>query len=104
MHIKLDVSHHGGSKGMIECDVADNGATTIAASLMSSLLSLGVAGYPTIIVTRSTTGSASIEVGRVDLVVSAVVEQAVIIPGQVSCTEDTQCPTGKKCQSDFVCR
>ena len=36
IHVKLDISHHGGTKGKIECDAADNGSLTIATSFKSS--------------------------------------------------------------------
>lgn len=104
VHVKLDISHHGGSKGKIECDTADDGALTLEASLVDALLALGAAGYPTIIVTRSTTGHAAVATGHVDLVASSTVERAVTVPGVTSCTDDTQCPNGQTCQSDLTCQ
>lgn len=104
IHVKLDISHHGGTKGMIECDAADLGALTISAPLIGDLLALGVAGFPTIIVTRSAKGTASIAQGIVELAVIAEVEAGVKIPGLTSCTDDTECPMGTTCQADLTCK
>ncbi|MFO0631562.1 MAG: hypothetical protein U0168_01790 [Nannocystaceae bacterium] len=104
VHVKLDISHHGGTKGMIECDVDDVGTVTIPAALVSELLDLGVAGFPTVIVTRSTVGSTTIPAGRIDLVVSSSIERTVTVAGVTSCTEDAECPDGQTCQSDLTCK
>lgn len=104
LHVKLDISHHGGTKGMIECNVEDTGSLDIPASLVKQLLDLGVAGFPTIIVTRKSVGSTTIPPGRVDLVVSSQIEQAVAIAGLTSCNDDSQCPEGQTCQSDLTCK
>lgn len=104
IYVKLDISHHGGTKGMIECDADDTGSLEISSALMTKLLDLGVAGYPTIIVIRKATGSTTITQGRVDLVISSSIEQAVQIPGLTSCTDDTDCAMGQTCQSDLSCK
>jgi len=104
IHVKLDISHHGGSKGQIECDTADSGSLSIGASLISKLLSLGVAGFPTVIVTRHTIGSTVISQGRVELEISSTVEQGVTIDGLNSCTDTANCPSGQTCQTDLTCK
>jgi hypothetical protein len=103
VHVKLDISHHGGSKGKIECDTADSGSLTLASAMVDQLLGLGAAGYPTIIVTRSSTGHANAATGHVDLVVSSHVEAPISVPGVVSCTDDTQCTAPATCQDDLTC-
>lgn len=103
IHVKLDISHHGGTKGMIECDTADTGSLQLPAELVTQLLDLGAAGYPTIIVTRKSVGSVTIAPGRLDLVVSSEVEHAVVVPGITSCTSNADCPSGKTCKSDLTC-
>jgi hypothetical protein len=103
IHVELDISHHGGTKGMIQCEAADDGALTIDAELVDALVALGVAGFPTIILQRRATSSTSTAAGRVDLVVAAGAELAVTVPGLVSCTEDEECPDGTECQSDLTC-
>ena len=105
IHVKLDISHHGGTKGMIECDADDTGSLQIGAGLVTDLLNLGTAGYPTIVVTRSApTGTAVIAPGRVELLVSSTVEHAVQVAGVVSCSDSSQCPAGKTCQADLTCK
>lgn len=104
IHVKLDISHHGGSKGMIECDSADTGSLVVPAGLLTQLINLGVAGFPSVIITRSAVGSAVIEPGRVDLVISSEVERELEVPGVISCTDTSQCPGGQSCQTDLTCR
>jgi hypothetical protein len=103
IHVKLDISHHGGTKGMIECATADDGALDIPAALISELLDLGVAGFPSIVMRRENTGATTIAAGRVDLAITTRVERFVDIPGLSSCTHDSQCPDGQTCQSDLTC-
>ena len=102
--VKLDISHHGGSKGKIECDVADNGSLTISAAMVDALLALGTAGFPTIVVTRRATGHAAVATGHVDLFASSQVETAIAVPGVISCTDDTNCSPPKTCQPDLTCK
>ena len=102
--VELDISHHGGTKGKIECDVADTGSLTIAGSLLGKLLDLGVAGFPSIKVSRVLTSSASVGAGEVSLRVYADVERQVQIPGVMSCSEPADCPVGKSCGSDLLCK
>lgn len=104
IYAKLDISHHGGTKGMIECDTDDTGSLEISAALVTKLMDLGIAGYPSVVVMRKATGSTTISQGRVDLVVSSTIEEFVEIPGLTSCTSDTDCPMGQMCQSDLTCK
>ena len=89
---------------MIECDADDTGSLEIAAPLVTELINLGVAGFPTIIVTRKSVGSTTIAQGRVDLIVSSDVEHEVQVSGVTSCTDDMDCPSGQTCQSDLTCK
>jgi hypothetical protein len=104
IHVKLDISHHGGTKGVIECEGGDTGSLELSAAILKELASLGVAGFPTIVVARRAVGSTTISPGRVELVVASDVERAVQIPGLTSCTEDSQCPNGQTCQQDLTCK
>ena len=103
LEVKLDISHHGGTRGMMTCDTADDGALTISSTLVTKLLNLGVSGFPTVVLRRKKVGSALITAGRVDLVVASELEQAVSIPGLTSCTDSAQCPMGQTCQNDLRC-
>lgn len=105
MYVKLDISHHGGTKGMIECVTDDTGSLDIAASLVTELVNLGTAGFPSILMTRKAPiGQAVIAPGRVDLVVQSAVEQAVTVPGVTSCNSSADCKSGMTCQSDLTCK
>lgn len=101
--VKLDISHHGGSRGKIECSGADNGAMTIAGQLISGLMDLGASGFPTIIVTRSVIGSTVIGAGRVDLELRSQVERPVTVPGIQSCDKDADCTLPETCRDDLTC-
>lgn len=111
--LKLDISHHGGLRGRIECNTADDGELTISAELMTALIELGVAGFPTIELTRVSSGGASISQGCVELRVSSFVSHAVTVAGVTSCTgttceaDDTgciPCPDGQTCRMDLTCQ
>jgi hypothetical protein len=104
IHVTIDISHHGGKKGEISCDTADTGSLTVSASLVTQLVNLGVAGFPVVRLTRSSVGSTQITGGTVQLSNQQVVERALAIPGLVSCTPDTPCPTGQTCQDDLQCK
>ncbi|HEX2875822.1 MAG TPA: hypothetical protein VHP33_31445 [Polyangiaceae bacterium] len=100
--IKLDVSHHGGKKGEVDCDIPDTGSFEIPASLVTALIDLGLAGYPTIVLTRTAAGAAS-EQPDVKFEISSGVEREVDT-GIISCTDDAQCPTDQSCNMDkLVC-
>jgi hypothetical protein len=103
VHVLFDVSHHGGSKGKIECDLADTGSYTISATFSAKLLALGAAGFPTIILTRRASDSATLDAGRVDLIIASKVEKAVVIPGVQSCNDDDDCTSPETCQDDLTC-
>ncbi|WP_437811175.1 hypothetical protein [Sorangium sp. So ce1078] len=104
LRVTLDISHHGGTKGMIECTAEDTGSLDLPASLVTQLLDLGVAGFPSIVVTREAVGSATIAPGRVDLVISSQVERPVEVAGLTSCNDSSQCPDGQTCQTDLTCQ
>lgn len=105
VHVKIDLSHHGGLKGLIECDLDDTGSLTISQELISELIGLGVAGYPSVVLTRSTEDIAQLDHGRVRLEVSALVERYLTTPGVESCTTNEDCAEGKTCRSsDSTCQ
>jgi hypothetical protein len=101
--VKLDISHHGGTRGKIECSGPDNGAMTIGGALITGLLDLGASGFPTIIVSRSLTGATVIGAGRVDLDVRSEVERPVVVPGVQSCDDDEDCDEPETCRDDLTC-
>jgi len=102
--VSLEIAHHGGYKGRVDCDVADTGALEIPAELVDELKALGVAGFPTVSVTRSASDAVVLPQGTIELVVSMRVVMAVDIPGLVSCNDDTDCPDGQTCQDNLSCQ
>ena len=104
IQVKVDISHHGGLKGVIECDVEDAGETEIEASLIAGLIALGAAGFPTINVNRVATSGVKIDPGNVLLSVSSRAERALEIAGVVSCNDDVECNTGQTCAPDRTCQ
>jgi len=103
--VKVDISHHGGAKGKIECTVDDTGSLTISAAMITELIGLGVAGYPSVVVARQSIGTAKIAPGVVRLEVSSRTEEYLTVKGYISCTVDEDCPDGKTCRTnDSTCQ
>lgn len=96
--IKLDVSHHGGKKGEIDCDVPDNGAFEVSAALITALVDLGLAGYPTIVLTRVSSATSAAQ-PAVKFAISSGIEREVDT-GVTSCTDHAQCPNDQLCNMD----
>ncbi len=103
VHLRLDISHHGGTRGKVECDTQDDGAFAIPAALTQQLVDRGIAGFPTLIVSRDAVTRTAIANGVVQLTVASSVEVAVDIPGLVSCSDDSQCQTPQTCGANLSC-
>ncbi len=97
MAVRIDISHHGGLKGLIVCDTADTGSIQVDASLVTGLIGLGTAGYPVARLTRISTVTAAAGSGTATLSIQSPVERPLAIPGVTSCADATECPTGKAC-------
>ena len=103
IQVKLDISHHDGTNGKIECAVDDDGTLSIPPALTDKLMDLGVAGFPTVMVTRASLASTRTPLGRVDFRIYTYVETPVFIPGLISCTDDGECRAGQVCRDDKTC-
>lgn len=106
VRVNVDISHHGGQKGEIECETDDDGALTIPQPLGARLIELGVAGYPGLQIAREALGEAPGRVGRIELVLSSPVNRELQIPGLVSCDEPGEqdvCSEGQLCRQDRRC-
>ncbi|MDB5051940.1 MAG: putative secreted protein [Fibrobacteres bacterium] len=100
--VAVDISHHGGIKGKIECEGPDDGKLEIAAALVDQLKALGVSGYPNIGISRKATSTNAAV--HVDLVLESGITKALIIPGLISCEDNDGCPDGQTCQKDLQCK
>lgn len=104
MRVYVDISHHGGTKGKIDCDVPDSGSLEIAASLVTGLMDLGVAGFPKILLHRVSSATAAVATGVVRLEIDSLVERQIQIVGFTSCSTDADCPAGKTCLPNALCQ
>jgi hypothetical protein len=104
--VLVDLSHHGGTKGKLECELPDTGSGELPTELVTQLIELGVAGYPKITLTRTATSSVAIAPGLVKLEVLSAVTHEVVVSGFTSCSADTEeqdCAAGETCQQDGTC-
>ncbi|MEO7776215.1 MAG: hypothetical protein ABIY63_01715 [Fibrobacteria bacterium] len=100
--VLVDISHHGGTRGLIECEGPDAGSLTIPAALVDKLKVLGISGYPKIELTRKAAGKVSSGHALLSLESGSHVD--VYIPGIISCEDNDGCPTGQECQVDLQCK
>lgn len=100
----LDLAHHGSVAASLDCDgLDDDGNFEVPASMVTRLIDIGVAGFPTLTVTRRTAAKTAIEQGCVDLTVQSSVVLPVTVDGVTSCVEDEECDNGETCQGDLTC-
>ncbi len=102
--VELDISHHGGARGKINCQTADDGELEIPQSLIAGLIELGFSGFPTISIARKSSGGANIEAGRIVFEIVSALELPLSIPGLVSCTDTAECEDGQTCAADRTCQ
>ena len=100
--IDLDIAHHGGATGKIVCDVADTGSFEIPEGLVTRLVSLGLAGFPAITLTRNLSVQSSSEPG-IELTITASTSR-LVDTGVLSCGSGTPCPDDLSCQTDHTCK
>lgn len=102
VQIAVEISHHGGFKGEIDCDVPDTGAFSVPEPLVTALNVLGRAGYPTVALTRTSMVTAALQ-PNVSLAVSSEVVLAADT-GVVSCAGNGDCTAPATCQSNRTCQ
>src|SRR5690606_38456471 len=100
--VDVDISHHGGSRGMIECEGPDNGAMIIAGALVDQLKALGISGFPKMEISRQAVGVHP--EFEVELVLESRVTKYIGIPGLISCSDHLDCPDGQTCADDMQCK
>jgi hypothetical protein len=106
VQVVVDISHHGGQTGEIDCDTSDSGSLEISADLVTQLLDLSYAGFPSLKITRVKTGSSSIAQGRVEFRTLSSSVLNIEIEGLTSCMDvgtSTECPDGQTCLQNHTC-
>lgn len=98
VHVQLDINNHGSTNTSIECEFEDTGVGEIPASLIDGLIARGTSGFPSIILTRRTASSTSIEPGCVQFLVTSTLELDAALTGLTSCDIDAECPEGQTCK------
>jgi hypothetical protein len=104
--VRVDISHHGGQKGELVCEVEDSGEFELPAVLVQGLIDLGVAGYPSLDVTRESVSEPAPDAPGVALTISSSTTLELEIPGVISCDEvgvQDVCPAGQLCQLTRLC-
>jgi hypothetical protein len=102
--INLGVNWHGAVDTWMECSAADTGTFTIPAATMTELFKHGVSGFPRVTLTRQSADTTTVKSGCVQFLVLSEVTRDVTVPGVVSCNEDSECSSGKTCQTDLSCK
>lgn len=102
IQVLLNISHHGGTSGKIDCEVPDTGSLTIPADLITGLVDVGVSGWPTVKLTRHAFGTTQTDWGVVSLSVDSDYERPIEIMGIESCDLPEDCASGL-CREDRTC-
>lgn len=89
--VVLNISKHGGSPGYLKCEVSDTGSLTIPADQITALMNLGVAGFPELMLTRSTQGESKVDTGSIRLNVASRVQPTLEVDGYCSCFDSGDC-------------
>jgi hypothetical protein len=106
IEVTLNIANHEGAlENKIVCTPEDKGTLTVPAAMVRKLVSLGVAGKPTLVIKRTSTGAATISTGQVNLTVVSEIERDVSITGLITCSEDKNCAavSGMVCGTTAVC-
>lgn len=101
--VAMDFTHHAGLRGTISCTTDDDGSFTIPASVITGLHALGTAGWPALFVTRTLRRDRMVGSTRARFEIRSEKELYVAIDGLISCRDDSDCPAGRTCQSNFTC-
>jgi len=102
---QIEIDQHGMSKASLQCEVSDQGATTVGAALIDDLIKLGTSGFPKVTVTRRTADATMSAAGCIELQVMSAVERPLAVSGHHPCRSDADCPAGKTCETKIqTCR
>ncbi len=97
VHVQLNIDQHGLTPIQLFCEFDDDGQAALPASLVTSLITSGVTGFPNATVTRRTMDSTNIGDGCMEFTVKSPVQPDIRVDGFVPCFSDYDCPTGQTC-------
>ena len=103
VEISVNVNGHGLVGSHIECVVDDTGSFTIPEPMITSLVDDGLSGFPSLTLRRTTTDSADVSGGCIELDVESATTLEVTVPGLESCDGDEDCTPPETCQGDLTC-
>jgi len=97
--LTLRIDQHGTTPSTLECRFPDApGRGEISADLLSSLVSLGLTGFPAGELVRRTVDRATLDVGAcVEFVAASSRVPDIVIEGYTPCRTDAQCPPPQTC-------
>jgi hypothetical protein len=96
-YLKINIDQHGATPMTLFCSFADDGAGTVPAALLDTLIGAGVTGFPDGTLVRRTVDSTAVGAGCGELVVSSLFDPEVNVVGYTPCTNDAMCPEGQHC-------
>jgi hypothetical protein len=106
--LSLDLAHHGNVAAKLVCDVADTGSATVPVSMLTALAAEGIAGFPSVAITRLSVTSTTLAPGCVQFAAASSVNRELVLPGLTSCgcPMDTcePCTAAQVCQADYTCK
>lgn len=101
--ISFSVNVHGAVTGWIECTAPDTGSFDIPAELVSSLIDLGLSGFPRVSLERRSSATVALDDGCVDVYSSSKLTLEIEVDGLSSCNRDEDCPEGQRCSEELAC-
>ena len=101
VEIRISIDQHGITPSALYCTFADDGTGTVPASIITTLLSAGVTGFPTGLLERRTADKGAAGAGCMDLIVSAPRTVEVDVVGYTPCVADEDCPEGQDCNEEL---
>jgi len=106
--LSLDLAHHGNVAAKLICDVADTGSATVPVSMLTALAAEGIAGFPSVSITRRSVSSTTIAPGCVEFSAASSVNRELVLPGLVSCecpgSTCEPCTATQECQANYTCK
>ena len=101
VYVVIAIDQHGVSPSTLQCTFDDDGEGTVSASIISTLIEVGVTGFPSGTMTRRTADHGPAAGGCLEFVVSASQGASVEVVGHTPCVDDEDCPDGQDCNVEL---